>query len=106
MGFVAPEVIFDPTTGKPTFHIVKATGGHPMLCWKKGKFDGVEIWKNTGSGFVKLDRDMRPHYIDKSDLPPVGTSATWKYRMIYVYKDEVVGQWSDDVAVSVLGIEE
>jgi len=105
LGIVAPVVPFDPTTGTPVFSIELSTGGYPNLKWKKGKFQGVEIWKDSGDaqGFKKLDRDMRPDYIDKSNLPPVGTSKVWKYKMIYLLDDEVAGNWSDELTVTVYG---
>jgi hypothetical protein len=37
------------------------------------------------------------------NLPPQGTSATWKYKMIYLINDEPVGNWSDVVSVTVSG---
>jgi hypothetical protein len=33
----------------------------------------------------------------------VGQSAVWKYKLIYVYNDETIGSWSDEVAVTVVG---
>jgi hypothetical protein len=46
---------------------------------------------------------MRPDYIDKSNLPAAGITAVWKYKMIYLLKDEVIGNWSDVVTVTVHG---
>ncbi|MDZ4846399.1 MAG: hypothetical protein SH857_12705 [Chitinophagales bacterium] len=46
---------------------------------------------------------MRPDYIDKSDLPPVGISKVWKYKMMYLFDDEPVGNWSTEAAVTVCG---
>jgi hypothetical protein len=91
------------TAGKPVFFIELSLGGHPNLRWTKGKFDGVEIWKDSGTGFTKLDRDMRPDYIDKSNLPAAGIAAVWKYKMIYLLNDEPIGNWSDVVSVTVVG---
>jgi len=48
-------------------------------------------------------RNMRPDYIDKSDLPPVGISKVWKYKMMYLFDDEPVGNWSTEAAVTVCG---
>lgn len=100
----APVTPFDPTTGKPAFRIELSSGGHPNLVWKKGKFDGVEIWKSTdGKNFSKFDTDLRPDYADKSDLPATGTTAVWTYKMIYIFKDAQVGAWSNPVSVTVYG---
>ena len=104
MGIEAPVSVFVPQDGKPKFKIKISTEGHPMLCWKKGKYHGVEIWKNTGSGYFKLDRNNSPNYIDKSKLPELDTSAIWKYKMVYVYKDEIVGSFSDEKSIFVGGV--
>jgi len=103
LGIEAPTTPFDPNTGKPKFKIEFSSGGQPDLIWKKGKFQGVEIWKDTGTGLKFLDKDFSPDYIDKSPLPAAGVSAVWKYKMIYLYKDEVVGNWSDEVSTTVYG---
>jgi hypothetical protein len=103
LGITSPVVAFSKASGKPTFSAQLTSGGYPLLVWLRGKFEGVEIWKDSGSGFVKLDRDMRPDYIDKSTLPAAGASAAWRYKMIYLINDEHVGVWSDVVTVTVYG---
>ncbi|GHN01664.1 hypothetical protein WSM22_31530 [Cytophagales bacterium WSM2-2] len=104
LGVEAPAVVnTTPIKIKPDFFIEMSSGGYPNLRWTKGKMDGVEIWKDTGSGFVKLDRDMKPDYIDKSQLPAAGMSAVWRYKMIYIKNDEHIGSWSDTVTVTVYG---
>ena len=103
LGIIAPETPFNPNNGKPKFDIAYSTAGHPVLRWIKGEFQGVEIWKDSGTGFVKMDRDNSPDYIDKTPLPPYGSSVLWKYKMIYFYKDEIVGHWSSEEEISVLG---
>ena len=42
------------------------------------------------------------HYIDTLTLAP-GTAAVWRYRAIYLMRDEVFGQWSDVVSIAVTG---
>jgi hypothetical protein len=103
LGIEAPVKTFAPKAGKPVFTIVLVEGGRPKLRWVKKKFQGVEIWKDVGQGFAKLDRDMMPDYIDKSALPALGISATWRYKMIYLLNDEVMGSWSDEVSITVHG---
>jgi hypothetical protein len=88
---------------KPRFFIKVASDGRPNLRWIKGKFQGVEIWKDVGKGFVKFDRDRKPRYFDKSPLPPSGESAVWKYKMIYLLHNEPFGSWSDEMSVTVRG---
>ena len=103
LGIEAPVTPFDPQQGKPSFSISLSSGGHPNLKWVKGKFQGVEIFKNTGNGWQRLDKDFSPDYIDKSPLPAPGQTANWSYKMIYLYKDEVVGSYSDEVSITVTG---
>lgn len=103
LGIEAPENPFDPQMGKPQLKTSFSSGGHPNILWKKGKFQGIEIWKDSGTGWAKLERDFSPDYTDKTALPPVGQTAVWKYKAIYLYKDDVVGNWSDEVSVTVFG---
>jgi hypothetical protein len=34
-------------------------------------------------------------------LPALGTSAVWKYRASYIFNDEEVGVYSDEISVTV-----
>ncbi len=90
---------------KPSFKIKYSSGGHPLIVWKKGPFEGIEIQKsNDGINFSKLDRDYKPDYIDKSDLPAPATAEVWFYRIIYLVNEtEHQGQWSDVQKISVGG---
>lgn len=105
LGIEVAHTPFDPQLGKPVFKTTFSSGGHPHLIWKKGKFQGIEIWvtRKTGGTWEKLDRDFNPDFTDKTQLPPAGTSEVWSYKMIYLYKDEVVGDWSDVASVTVQG---
>jgi len=40
---------------------------------------------------------------DIAPLPAVGASAVWTYKAIYHLGGGQVGQWSDDVKISVMG---
>lgn len=103
LGIEGPIETFVAKEGKPKFHIELLPEGHPNLRWVKGKYEGVEIWKDDGKGFQKLDRDMKPDYPDMSPLPAEGTYVTWRYKMIYLMDDKPVGNWSDVVSVTVYG---
>ena len=87
---------------QPTLKVV-LRGGKVNLDWKKGKFEGIMIEKDSGSGFVMLDKDLRPNFIDNSPHPAQGESAIWKYRAMYLFSDQQVGLWSDIVTTSVAG---
>jgi hypothetical protein len=97
---VAP--VSSGTLPTPTFKIFMDSG-HPLIKWVKGDSDGVEIWKDDGTGYKKLDRDNKSPYVDKSDLPAVGQSAVWKYKMIYLLDDETTGDYSAEISVTVRG---
>jgi len=92
----------DKDSAKP---IIKAVsrGGKVNLLWKKGKYSGILIEKDSGTGFAMLDHDFVPDFIDNSALPAQGQSAIWKYRASYLVNDDRVGVWSDIVTITVAG---
>jgi len=83
--------------------ILKAVlnGGRVNLQWKKSTYDAIVIEKDTGSGFVFFDKDLRPNFVDPTPLPAGNESAVWRYRAMYMFKDEKVGNWSDVVTITV-----
>ncbi len=92
----------DLDTAQPTLKIVMR-GDQVNLVWKKGKMGGILIEKDSGNGFITLDKDFHPDFIDNSPMPTQGQSAVWKYRAIYLNNDRKVGLWSDVVTVTVTG---
>lgn len=89
---------------KPLIIIRLVSGGHPEIVWKKQGMDGIEIHKEDANGNMQLLAfDSSPNYVDLSPLPPKGTSIIWRYRVIYLRKDQRVGQWSDVVSITVTG---
>ncbi|WP_432672442.1 hypothetical protein [Flavobacterium sp. SM2513] len=78
-------------------------GGKVNLLWKKGRYSGILLEKDSGNGFVLLDRDFTPPFVDNSPFPASGESAIWMYRASYFMKDEKVGVWSDIVTITVAG---
>lgn len=107
LGILASESSssFDTSTAKPSFNVVLSSGGYPMIVWKKGGFEGVEIHKSKdGINFTRLDRDYKPDFIDKSDLPAPAKAELWYYKLIYLTNEtEHIGQWSDVQSISVAG---
>lgn len=97
-GVVAPAPL--PEEAKPVIHLVRS-GDKVVLEWTKGPYSGIHIEKDSGNGFVMLDKDFMPDYTDNSPMPAAGTSARWSYRAIYLIKDEKVGQWSDVATITV-----
>jgi hypothetical protein len=89
-------------TAQPVLKTVMR-GGKVNLLWKKGKYSGILIEKDSGNGFATLDRDFVPDFIDNSPLPARGQSAIWMYRASYLVGDDKVGVWSDIVTITVAG---
>lgn len=104
LGIEGTQSTIDFNALKPTLKGRLVAGGHPEIGWKKQGMDGIEIQKMDEHGnWQHLAVDLKPNYIDNSSLPPTGSSAVWRYRAIYLYKDERVGQWSDVLVVTVAG---
>jgi hypothetical protein len=107
-GIVGVERVVTPAdlaALKPVIRVKLVSAGHPIVIWKKKGLTGVdiEVDRGDGKGFVYLNFDEHPDYLDLSPLPAPGTSAIWTYRAIYRKGDDRVGQWSDEVKVTVTG---
>ena len=89
-------------TAQPVIKAV-SRGGKVNVVWKKGRYSGILIEKDSGNGFEYVDRDFTPDFVDHSALPAQGQSAIWKYRASYLVNDEKVGIWSDVVTITVAG---
>jgi hypothetical protein len=96
------EVSNPPINHTPVLNIGLNADGYPVLKWKQGMFEDVEIWKDSGNGrgYQKLDRCNDSEYTDKTSVSPDKYEA-WKYSIIYLFKDEMVGNWSDEQEVIV-----
>ncbi len=92
----------DLDNAQPVLKVVMRAG-KVNLDWKKGKYAGIVIEKNSGAGFVTLDKDLHPNFIDNSVMPAQGQSAIWSYRAMYLFGDDKVGLWSSVVTVTVAG---
>jgi hypothetical protein len=96
-------------TAKPNADVAQPTlkavmrGGKVNLIWRKAGFSGIVIEKDSGAGFVVIDKDFSPDFIDNSPMPAAGESTVWKYRASYLLGDEKVGLMSDIVSISVAG---
>ena len=101
---IGSAYIIDPSTWKPVLSSL-LQAGHPTVVWAKGKASAIEIWvdRNDGTGFVFLIIHTEPNTPDPVPLPSPGTSVVWKYKAIYRYHDEQVGEWSDVLSVVVGG---
>lgn len=93
----------DPSTLQSVLS-VDFQGGHPVLSWKNNGADALELEADHGEGSFKLmNIRMSSGYRDSTPLPAPGTAAVWKYRGIYLIRDERVGHWSQVLEVGVKG---
>ena len=89
--------------GTPDLSLKSMSGGHPMLHSKLDDYDGFEIWKDSGVGFVFHNVSTSADFIDQSPLPALGVEVVWKYKIIYRYKNLQIGNWSATISVAVKG---
>ena len=101
LGIVAPHKHFVPIEGKPILKI-KINAGQPEIKFIKGKYDGIEIYKDSGEGYVYFATAIRNLFVDESTLPAPGLSAVWKYKAIYLRSNKRVGSWSDETSITVV----
>lgn len=103
LGLEGAEETIDIINIKPILDVMLA-GGVPRIKWKKQGTDGIELHvMRNGAPYAFLAVDTVPDYDDTFPLPAAGQSAVWKYKAIYRLGDERIGQWSDEVSVTVMG---
>jgi hypothetical protein len=104
LGIIGDEETIDVNTMKPILTIEKIAQ-KPNLKWKKQSMQGIRIYVDrTGNGYEFLATDTQPDYLDKAPLPTAGTSAIWKYKAVYILQDEEVGEYSDEVSITVTSL--
>jgi hypothetical protein len=95
-----PIVKPDVNTLKPELKIQLVQGGHPELEWRKNGMDALEIHVDRdGEGFFFLDIDVKPNFVDETQLPD--TPEIWRYKAIYKLDNKYTGFWSDITSVVV-----
>ncbi len=105
LGIIGATQIIDLNAVKPNVTYKLVQGGKPELKWTKAGFEAVRIYfDTTGTGaWTLLAQASYSSYVDKSPLPASGQSIVRSYRIIYVHKDEEVGNYSNIVQVTVTG---
>lgn len=78
----------------PPFTLRATAGGKMEVVWAKGMFDGVKLQFDLGGGVIQNEVGLRPHYT-LNWLPPTGTSAIFKVRLMYILRGNDKGNWSD-----------
>ena len=84
-----------PLSSKSSLFIRWGWGGHGDY------LDAIDILVDRGSGYTHLVTDTTPNYIDSTPLP--ATAQKWTYKAIFKVGDARVGQWSDEVSITVGG---
>lgn len=92
------DIIATPT--KPILLLSNKCGQLEVLWAKDNNIDSIfiEVDRSDGKGFQFLTIDKSTNY---TDLAAITSKGTWKYRAIYLCKDEQVGDWSDEVTISI-----
>lgn len=84
-----------PPVGNVPVFTLRWTDGHKLeIVWIKGIYDGVKLQFDLGTAGTQNDTDLRPNYI-LNWLPPLGQSAVIKVRLMYIFKGQDTGNWSD-----------
>lgn len=99
LGIIGAEQTVDRATMQPKIKLV-FKGGQVEVQWTKGDADAIRIEKLTGTAttFSFLAVDTVPHY---TDTTAITVAAVWKYRAIYLYHDQPIGQYSDVAQIAV-----
>lgn len=89
---------------KPTFKAVALADGRVRLDWVKGKADGVRVESRRGNEAewtVLGDDRFSPFHDARPSLTP-GQSEYRFYRLMYLKKDNLVGEYSDMVSATTI----
>ncbi|MCE2995252.1 MAG: hypothetical protein ACK5RG_14770 [Cyclobacteriaceae bacterium] len=97
LGIISAPTSKETANLKPALKLIMK-GRQVEVQWVKGKADSIRIEKDSGSGWQFLAIDSIPHYTDKT---PITVPAIWKYRAMYILRDEPIGQWSDVASIGV-----
>ena len=92
----------DFSTLKPQITL-EISGGQIIVRWNwqgyTSYLDLIEICVDRGAGYQLVAYDSTPNYTDTTPFP--SDAALWKYKAIYRVGDQRVGQWSDEVSITV-----
>ncbi len=86
---------------------LELNGGQVVIRWgwqgAAAYLDMLELLvdRADGKGFVTLAYDTTPNYTDTTPLP--ATPVKWTYKAIFRLGDQRIGQWSDEVSITVGG---
>lgn len=104
LGIVGDDTEFDPRAGKPKLK-VSTDAGYPYLVTSKGRYPAINLYRDMGTGYGgnPYKTLTNPKFRDEDSLPAAGQSRIIKYKAIFIWNNEEVGEWSDEVSVTVAG---
>lgn len=102
---IPPATVSDPNEEIPTL-TVRLDNGRPYLKWKKKMFDGMTVYvdRGDGNGFVRNTRTVKRDFLDTAPLPEGEIKVTWIYKIRGFIGDDELGQFSQEVRVTVVRI--
>ena len=103
LGIFYDPILQNLEEGTPDLSLKSMSAGHPTLHATLKDYEGFEIWKDAGIGFVFLNVSTSANFTDTAALPAVGVEVIWKYKVIYRYKNAQIGNWSATISVAVKG---
>lgn len=102
LGIEGAEITPDASP-KPTGSVEAVGPGEVRVKWKKGQFTGVvvECQRAGETAWTVLGQDNFSPYLDARPLLVVGQPEERRYRLRYLDGDELVGEYSGVMAVTV-----
>jgi len=97
-----PEHVVDMANAKPTLK-GKAVPGGATIDGKKDFAEAIKLFskRDGDADWVPLAVEMHMPYVDNRPLLVAGKPETRRYRGIYIVNDQPVGQYSDEIVVTV-----
>lgn len=104
LGIVSTPVAAQPThNAQPKIFDLGISGGRVFLKWRKGRYDGIHIYRKRGNErYILVGTDLKPNWIDTTPLP--AEPEIWTYKIVYLKDDEEVGQMSAEGELMVVGL--
>jgi hypothetical protein len=87
---------------KPDIKIT-LVGNVPQYEYTKKGASGISVYCKRGgdTNFVFIDKDLKSPYVDERPNLQPGTPEIRSYKFRYFYDDKEVGNWSDEISVTV-----
>jgi hypothetical protein len=106
---MAEELDIIPTSTSIDFNSLKPeikvtlVANIPQYEYTKKGATGISVYCKRGSDttFVFIDKDFKTPYVDKRPNLELGIPEIRTYKFRYFYDDNEVGNWSDEISVTV-----